>query len=158
MVNLSCGSQCLFGFDLAHVTDSGTWDTSRAYVRRTLEKCIELGRRYRNSEKPRREDKYEAFRLLGAAVSSPHLRVACQGTQRRFGSRGKLHTLEDYPAHSNFCELCLVSMGHTEVFTHVGDAVRIRAPDGRMVIPVVTGRFIPFRTILLCLNLNLWIR
>jgi len=53
---------------------------------------------------------------------------------------GKLHTLEDYPAHSNFCELCLVSMGYTDVFTHVGEAVRIQAPDGRMVAPVVTGR------------------
>ncbi|KAF9781333.1 heterokaryon incompatibility Het-C, partial [Thelephora terrestris] len=99
--------------------DSGSWDTSRAYVRRTLEKCIESGRRYRSSDKPQREDKYEAFRLLGAA----------------------LHTLEDFPAHSNFCELCLVSMGHTEVFTHVGDDVKIKAPDGRMVAPVVTGVF-----------------
>jgi hypothetical protein len=31
-------------------------------------------------------------------------------------------------------------MGHTEVFTHVGDAVKIQAPDGRVVTPVVTGR------------------
>jgi hypothetical protein len=58
-----------------HPTDSGSWDTSKAYVRRTLEKCIELGRRYRNSEKPQREDKYEAFRLLGAAVSPLSLYV-----------------------------------------------------------------------------------
>lgn len=55
----------------------------------------------------------------------------------------KLHTLEDYPAHSNFCELSLVSMGHTEVFTHVGDAVKVQAPDGRMVAPAVTGRPFP---------------
>ena len=54
--------------------------------------------------------------------------------------RGKLHTLEDYPAHSNFCELCLVSMGYTQVFTYVGEAVKIQAPNGRMVVPVVTGR------------------
>ena len=124
------------------MADSGTWDTSRAYVRRTLEKCIELGRRYRNSDQPRSEDKYEAFRLLGAAVSSSSLCAAYEGTQCRLVFCGKLHTLEDYPAHSNFCELCLVSMGHTEVFTHVGSAVRTRAPDGRMVVPVVTGRFL----------------
>lgn len=31
-------------------------------------------------------------------------------------------------------------MGHTKVFTHVGEAVRVEAPDGRMVAPVVTGR------------------
>ena len=36
-------------------------------------------------------------------------------------------------------------MGHTEVFTHVGEAVKIQAPDGRMVSPVVTGGSFPFR-------------
>jgi hypothetical protein len=30
-------------------------------------------------------------------------------------------------------------MGYTQVFTHVGEAVRVQAPDGRMVAPVVTG-------------------
>lgn len=44
-------------------------------------KCIEMGRRYRQSGKE--TDSYEAFRLLGQA----------------------LHTLEDFTAHSNFCEL-----------------------------------------------------
>lgn len=142
MVNSPSVSRCVYIY-LGHPPDEGTWDTSRAYVRRTLEKCIELGRRYRNSDEPRREDKYESFRLLGAAVSPSSLFVTREWTQGRLDFRGKLHTLEDYPAHSNFCELCLVSMGHTKVFTHVGDAVRIRAPDGRMVTPVVTGRYIP---------------
>ena len=32
-------------------------------------------------------------------------------------------------------------MGYTQVFTHVGGAVRVQTPDGRMVAPVVTGRF-----------------
>ena len=32
-----------------------------------------------------------------------------------------------------------MSMGHAEVFTHVGDGVRIQAPNGKMVAPVVTG-------------------
>lgn len=66
----------------------------------------------------RKEDEYEAFRLLGQA----------------------LHTLEDFPAHSNFCELALVSLGHQQVFTHVGDAVRVKALNGRMVPPIVTGK------------------
>ena len=68
---------------------------------------------------------------------SPHVKMPW----RRLVLYEKLHTLEDYPAHSNFCELCLVSMGHTQVFTHVGEAVRVQAPDGRMVAPVVTGGF-----------------
>ena len=38
-------------------------------------------------------------------------------------------------------------MGHAEVFTHVGDAVRVRAPDGRMVAPVVTGKPFPCTTV-----------
>lgn len=66
--------------DLERFLDSGTWDTSRAYVRRTLERCIELGRIYRSSGDHERE-KYEAFRLLGAAVSTPGLRVSYIGTQ-----------------------------------------------------------------------------
>jgi hypothetical protein len=50
-----------------------------------------------------------------------------------------LHTLEDFPAHSNFCELALVSMGHSQVFTHVGDQVRLQAQNGKWVAPLVTG-------------------
>ena len=53
----------------------------------------------------------------------------------------QLHTLEDFSAHSNFCELALVSLGYTDVFVHVGDAVRVRARNGKMVAPLVTGMF-----------------
>ncbi|KAF7351244.1 hypothetical protein MSAN_01555900 [Mycena sanguinolenta] len=97
--------------------ESGHWDTSRALVRRTLERCIHLGRQHR--AQGRKEDEYEALRLLGQA----------------------LHTLEDFAAHSNFCELALASLGHNEVFLHVGDQVRIQAPNGKWVAPLVTGTF-----------------
>lgn len=97
--------------------ESGTWDTSKALVRRTLEQCVKMGRQAKSSG--RKEDEYEAFRLLGQS----------------------LHTLEDFSAHSNFCELALVALGHTQVFTHVGDAVRIKAPNGKFVPPIVTGMF-----------------
>ncbi|KAJ7185658.1 heterokaryon incompatibility protein Het-C-domain-containing protein [Mycena filopes] len=97
--------------------DTGHWDTSRALVRRTLEQCIHLGRQHR--AQGRKEDEYEAYRLLGQS----------------------LHTLEDFPAHSNFCELALVAMGHHEVFLHVGDQARIQAPNGKWVAPLVTGTF-----------------
>ncbi|KAI0066935.1 Het-C-domain-containing protein [Artomyces pyxidatus] len=97
--------------------ESGNWDTSKALVRRTLERCIHLGRQHRSQG--RKQDEYEAYRLLGQA----------------------LHTLEDFSAHSNFCELALVSMGHTNVFVHVGDGVRIQAPNGKWVAPLVTGTF-----------------
>ncbi|KZT69926.1 Het-C-domain-containing protein [Daedalea quercina L-15889] len=97
--------------------EHGSWDTSKALVRRVLHQCIDIGRRYRqNSQK---EDLYESYRLLGQA----------------------LHTLEDFAAHSNFCELSLVAMGYTDVFVHVGDRVRIQAPDGKSVAPLVTGTF-----------------
>lgn len=95
--------------------ESGHWDTSKALVRRTLEKCIQLGRHARSTG--RKDDEYESYRLLGQL----------------------LHTLEDFPAHSNFCELTLVSFGYRQVFTHVGDQVRVRAPNGKMVPPLVTG-------------------
>jgi hypothetical protein len=32
-------------------------------------------------------------------------------------------------------------MGHSNVFLHVGDHVRIQAPNGRWVAPLVTGTF-----------------
>lgn len=51
----------------------------------------------------------------------------------------QLHTLEDFAAHSNFCELSLYSMGFTQVFLHVGDNARIQAPGGKWVAPLVTG-------------------
>ncbi|KAF8518353.1 Het-C-domain-containing protein [Hysterangium stoloniferum] len=97
--------------------ESGHWDTSKALVRRTLEKCIHLGRMHRSQG--RKEDEYEAYRLLGQA----------------------LHTLEDFSAHSNFCELALVALGHHQVFVHVGDHVRIRTPHGKSVAPLITGTF-----------------
>lgn len=47
--------------------ENGTWDTSKALVRRTLERCIHMGRQNRSSGN--KLDEYEAFRLLGQAVS-----------------------------------------------------------------------------------------
>ncbi len=46
--------------------ESGPWDTSKALVRRTLERCIHIGRQYRSQGM--KQDQYEAFRLLGQAV------------------------------------------------------------------------------------------
>lgn len=93
------------------------WDTSKACIRRTIERCIHHGRLHRSTG--RTEDEYEAYRLLGQAM----------------------HTLEDFPAHSNFCELALIKLGYTHVFPHVGQNARIKAPNGAMVPPLVTGTF-----------------
>ncbi|KAI0322897.1 heterokaryon incompatibility protein Het-C-domain-containing protein [Amylostereum chailletii] len=97
--------------------ENGSWDTSKALVRRTLERCIHVGRMYRSQG--RKEDEYEAYRLLGQS----------------------LHTLEDFPAHSNFTELALISAGYRDVFPHVGANVRVQAPNGQHVAPLVTGTF-----------------
>ncbi|KLO15072.1 Het-C-domain-containing protein, partial [Schizopora paradoxa] len=96
-------------------TENRGWDTSTAHIRRTLEKCIEHGRRSQGREGP---DLFEAYRLLGTA----------------------LHTLEDLLAHSNWCELALKKMGYNEVFCHVGDRVTVNTPNGRAP-PLVTGTF-----------------
>ena len=112
--------------------ENGTWDTSKALVRRTLERCIHLGRQHR--AQGRKEDEYEAYRLLGQAVRTytPHIYSVSDVLVQ-------LHTLEDFAAHSNFCELMLVHLGHQNVFLHVGDQVRIQAPNGKWVAPIVTG-------------------
>ncbi|CAE6472919.1 unnamed protein product [Rhizoctonia solani] len=96
-------------------TEGQSWDTSTAHIRRTLEACIQHGRQANGQENA---DMWEAFRLLGTA----------------------LHTLEDLLAHSNWCELGLLKMGHSEVFCHVGDNVKVNSPNGS-VPPLITGTF-----------------
>ena len=49
-------------------TENGGWDTSKSLVCRVLQQCIDMGRRYNQSS--RKEDHYEAYRLLGQAVRS----------------------------------------------------------------------------------------
>lgn len=96
--------------------EQGGWPTSSEYVRTSLQKCIKLGRKAR--EQGNKLDQFEAFRLLGQA----------------------LHTLEDFSAHSNYCELVLISLGHSNVFPHVGEKCTIRL-NGEKVYPLVTGTF-----------------
>lgn len=96
--------------------EQGGWPTSSALVRNLLRQCIDLGRRARNGGSE--SDTYESYRLLGTL----------------------LHTLEDFSAHSNFCELSLMRLGYHQVFPHVGDAAKIQTPAGPAP-PLVTGTF-----------------
>lgn len=139
------------------VVEDGGWDTSKALVRRTLEECIRRGRAQRaNGQKA---DEYEAYRLLGQAV---RIRRRLSSARPLTPPVSQLHTLEDFPAHSNFCELALWSMGYTEVFLHVGDQARIQAPGGKWVAPLVTGTAHLFRFIALRISCvyfrNIWIK
>ncbi|TIA70156.1 hypothetical protein E3P91_03227 [Wallemia ichthyophaga] len=97
--------------------EEGDWDTSSEYIRKNLIESIELGREARNGGTD--EQMWHALYLLGRA----------------------LHCVEDWPAHSNTIEVTLQSLGYSDVFTHVGSNVRVEAPDGRMVSPIVTGTF-----------------
>ncbi|ODQ67333.1 heterokaryon incompatibility Het-C, partial [Nadsonia fulvescens var. elongata DSM 6958] len=96
--------------------ERGNWSTSSRFVRESLEKAIHHGRigRHQNSD----NDEYEALRLLGQA----------------------LHTLEDFPSHSNYTELCLIEMGQRNVFPHVGSNTMINL-NGKRVWPLITGTF-----------------
>ena len=94
----------------------GSYDTSAGLVRRVMRRCIDMGRQARSSGND--NDLWEAYRLLGTF----------------------LHTLEDLPAHSNWCELALVKLGHRDIFCHVGDQCRVQSPMGP-VPPLVTGTF-----------------
>ncbi|MCJ1442822.1 MAG: hypothetical protein MMC23_003319 [Stictis urceolatum] len=92
--------------------------TSAGLVRNLYGRAIELGRQYARSE--RKEDLYEAFRLLGTAN----------------------HCLEDYAAHSNYVELALIELGERDVFPHVGRSTQVQLPGARhSVYPIVTGTF-----------------
>ncbi|EGG08407.1 uncharacterized protein MELLADRAFT_71466 [Melampsora larici-populina 98AG31] len=97
-------------------SDHEEFDTSTKCIRRTFQKCIQIGREARAENNQDKE--HESFRLLGTG----------------------LHTLEDFSAHSNWCELALQKLGHKQVFAHVGENVRVNSPDGP-VPPLVTGTF-----------------
>lgn len=45
---------------------------------------------------------------------------------------------QDFPAHSNYCELALIELGYHNVFTHCGTATQIHL-HGKTVYPLVTG-------------------
>jgi hypothetical protein len=100
--------------------ERGDWATSAAYVKYSMSRSIHYGRMYTSGGhgKGKEEDLCEALRCLG------------QG----------LHTLEDFGAHSNYCELAMREMGFNNVFPHVGTATQITL-HGRHVFPLVTGTF-----------------
>jgi hypothetical protein len=60
------GNSCLFSMLICKNSEFGPWDTSKALIRRTLEHCIYIGRQHR--AQGRKQDEYEAYRLLGQAV------------------------------------------------------------------------------------------
>ncbi|KAI8691731.1 hypothetical protein LRP88_08994 [Fusarium phalaenopsidis] len=92
--------------------------TSAKLVRRLFGGMIELGRRYKDSQ--RKADKYEALRLMGTG----------------------LHCLEDFFAHSNYTELALIELGERDVFPHCGRNTEINLEGARdRVYPIVTGTF-----------------
>lgn len=76
------------------------------------------------------------------------LKLACQKGKNREGLRhfgAALHVLEDYFAHSNFVEICLIKNGYTDVFPWVQleteiDNIR-NGKEKASKIPVVTGLF-----------------
>ncbi|KAF5246564.1 hypothetical protein FAUST_1125 [Fusarium austroamericanum] len=92
--------------------------TSAKHIKKLFSGTIELARRYKDSR--RKADKYEALRLMGTG----------------------LHCLEDFFAHSNYCELALIELGEHDVFPHVGRDTQIEIEGAREpVYPVVTGTF-----------------
>ncbi|OJI99125.1 hypothetical protein ASPVEDRAFT_123800 [Aspergillus versicolor CBS 583.65] len=99
--------------------ERGDWATSAAYIKYSLARSIHYGRLYTSGHrKGNEEDLCEALRCLG------------QG----------LHTLEDFAAHTNYCELALREMGFHSVFPHTGTQTQINL-RGHHVFPLVTGTF-----------------
>ncbi|KAF2968512.1 hypothetical protein GQX73_g5103 [Xylaria multiplex] len=100
--------------------DNGHWATSTGYIKFSFERSIHFGRLYTNGHhgKGKEEDLCEALRCLGQA----------------------LHCMEDFSAHSNYCELALRELGYHNVFPHCGSSTEINL-HGRRVFPLVTGTF-----------------
>ncbi|EGX53664.1 hypothetical protein TWF173_008488 [Orbilia oligospora] len=101
--------------------ERGGWATSAGYIKYSLDRSIHFGRMYTSGAeglKGNKEDLCEALRCLGQA----------------------LHTMEDFSAHSNYCELVLKELG-IDAFPHVGTSSHITLTNGRRVFPLVTGTF-----------------
>lgn len=99
--------------------ERGDWDTSSAYIKHSLSRSIHYGRLYTSSgRKGNEDDLSEALRCMGQA----------------------LHTMEDFGAHTNYCELALREMGFHNVFPHTGVRTEINL-HSRRVFPLVTGTF-----------------
>ncbi|KAJ5938943.1 hypothetical protein N7466_002077 [Penicillium verhagenii] len=100
--------------------ERGDWATSAAYVKYSLRRSIHYGRTYTHGgeRKNNEDDLCEALRCLGQS----------------------LHTLEDFAAHTNYCELALREMGFHNVFTHTGTATQVNV-RGHQIFPLVTGTF-----------------
>lgn len=99
--------------------ESGNWATSAGYLRYSFARAIHFGRLYTSgSRKGKDEDLCEALRCLGQA----------------------LHCMEDFSAHSNYCELALRELGYHNVFPHCGRDSEIRI-QGKKLYPLVTGTF-----------------
>jgi hypothetical protein len=98
--------------------EHGGWATSAGYLRYSFTRSIHYGRLYTSGSHGagKEADLCEALRCLGQA----------------------LHCMEDFPAHSNYCELALIEMGYHNVFPHCGSATQIHL-NGRTVYPLVTG-------------------
>lgn len=100
--------------------ETGRWATSAGYLRFSFARSIHYGRLYTSGShgKGKEEDLCEALRCLGQA----------------------LHCLEDFSAHSNYCELALRELGFRNVFPHTGSQTEINI-HGKRVYPLVTGTF-----------------
>lgn len=101
--------------------ESGGWATSAGYLRFSFARSIHFGRLYTSGgsgSKGKESDLCEALRCLGQA----------------------LHCMEDFSAHSNYCELALRELGYHSVFPHCGTQSEINI-RGKRVYPIVTGTF-----------------
>lgn len=101
--------------------ERGNWATSAGYLRFSFARSIHYGRVYTHGSggsKGKEADLCEALRCLGQA----------------------LHTMEDFSAHSNYCELALIELGYRDVFPHCGRDTQINL-RGKRVYPLVTGTF-----------------
>jgi hypothetical protein len=99
--------------------EKGHWATSANYLRFSFSRAIHYGRLFTHgSNKGNDADLCEALRCLGQA----------------------LHCMEDFSAHSNYCELALREMGLRDVFLHCGTQTEINV-RGKRIFPLVTGTF-----------------
>jgi hypothetical protein len=117
--------------------ETGDWSTSAGYLRWSFARSIHFGRLFTNGAggtSGKEPDLCEALRCLGQALHCMEVSVA----RTRWNNGGMANRVQDFSAHSNYCELALIEMGHRNVFSHCGSATQIHL-NGRTVYPLITG-------------------
>jgi hypothetical protein len=97
-----------------------------------LEECIQMAPAIQKARKQIYVKRYGMHSVFTILPSHADFGLRCLGQG--------LHCMEDFGAHTNYCELALRELGFRDVFPHCGSQTGINI-RGHHIFPLVTGTF-----------------